>query len=110
MATTSSIAGISRAGSSGSYEYSVIGSSAHKPITYVSWFDAARFCNWLHNGQGSGSTESGAYTVNGAMGGFYHTVNPGAKTWIPSENEWYKAGVLRCDEGRDGRLLAVSDA
>ena len=45
--------------------------SANKPITIVSWFDAARFCNWLHNGQGSGSTETGAYTLNGAMSGIY---------------------------------------
>jgi hypothetical protein len=45
-----------------------------KPITFVSWFGVARFCNWLHNGQGSGSTKSGAYTLNGAMSGIY-TVN-----------------------------------
>ena len=43
------VAGISRSGSSGSYRYSVIGSANH-PITYVSWFDAARFANWVANG------------------------------------------------------------
>lgn len=43
MATDLNIAGISRSGSSGAYTYSVIGSSGNKPITYVSWFDAARF-------------------------------------------------------------------
>ena len=38
----------------------------------VSWGDAARFCNWLQNGQptsgteGTGTTETGAYTLNGA--------------------------------------------
>ena len=90
MASTSYVAGISRSGSSGNYSYVPIGNSANKPITYVSWFDAARFCNWLHNGQGSGSTEIGAYTLNGAMSGIY-TVNTGAQAWIPSENEWYKA-------------------
>ena len=58
MASTTYIAGISRSGSDGSYSYSVIGSTANKPITYVSWFDAARFCNWMQNGQGSGSTET----------------------------------------------------
>ncbi len=31
-------------------------SPGNRPIKYVSWFDAARFANWMHNGQGSGST------------------------------------------------------
>ena len=71
MATNLNIAGVSRSGSSGSYSYSVIGSSANLPITYVSWGDAARFANWLQNGQptgaeGPGTTETGAYTLNGA--------------------------------------------
>jgi formylglycine-generating enzyme required for sulfatase activity len=73
----------------------------NKPITYVSWFDAARFCNWMQNGQGSGSTETGAYTLNGAMSGIY-AVNPGAKTWIPSENEWYKAAYYDATKGGTG--------
>lgn len=33
------------------YSYSAIG-SGNRPIAYVSWFDAARFVNWMHNGQG----------------------------------------------------------
>ena len=99
--TTSSINGISRSGVSGSYSYTVNPGSANKPITFVSWFDAARFCNWLHNGQGSGSTETGAYTLNGATIGTY-TVNPGAKAWIPSENEWYKAAYYDPTKGGTG--------
>ncbi|MBN8459425.1 MAG: SUMF1/EgtB/PvdO family nonheme iron enzyme [Verrucomicrobia bacterium] len=99
MATSTYIAGISRTGSSGSFEYSVIGGTANKPITFVSWFDAARFCNWLHNGQGSGSTETGAYTLNGAISGIY-LKNPTAKVWIPSEDEWYKAAYY--DATKDG--------
>ncbi len=109
MASITHIAGISRSGSIGSYAYSVIGSSVNKPITYVSWFDAARFCNWMHNGQGGGSTETGAYTLNGAMSGIY-TKNAGATTWIPSENEWYKAAYYDATKGGSGGLLAVSDA
>ena len=71
MATDLNVAGIARSGSSGSYTYSVIGSSANLPITYVSWGDAARFANWLQNGQPTGArgrrdtTETGAYTLNG---------------------------------------------
>ena len=91
MATNGTIKGISRAGSSGSYTYSVIG-SANKPITYVSWFDAARFANWMQNGQGNGSTETGAYTlVSGQTSGTAPAKNPGAQFFIPTENEWYKA-------------------
>jgi len=91
MASDLNIAGISQAGSSGSYIYSVIGSSGNKPITYVSWFDAARFANWMQNGQGSGSTENGAYTLGGATTGNAVAVNSGATFYIPTESQWYKA-------------------
>ena len=101
MASDPYIAGISRTGSSGDYVYAPVAGSVNKPITYVSWFDAARFCNWMQNGQGSGSTETGAYTLNGAMGGIY-AVNPGARTWIPSENEWYKAAYYDATKGGTG--------
>jgi formylglycine-generating enzyme required for sulfatase activity len=90
MATDLNIAGISRTGSSGSYNYSVIG-SGNRPATFVNWFDAARFANWMHNGATNGaSTETGAYTLNGATNGTI-LKNPEAKWWIPSEDEWYKA-------------------
>ena len=94
MGTNLNVAGITRSGSPGSYSYSVMnnsGNSANRPITYVSWFDAARFSNWMQNGQGSGSTETGAYTLNGATSGVGFTKNAGATFWLPSENEWYKA-------------------
>jgi sulfatase modifying factor 1 len=92
MSTDANIAGIQQNGSSGSYAYSVIGGSGNKPITYVSWFDAARFANWMHNGQGSGSTETGAYTlVEGQTSGDARARNTGAQYYIPTMNEWYKA-------------------
>jgi formylglycine-generating enzyme required for sulfatase activity len=49
MANDFYTAGIARRGASGSFSYSVIGSPLH-PVTHVSWADAARFANWLHNG------------------------------------------------------------
>lgn len=82
--------GITRNGSSGSYTYSVTGALANRPVVYVSWFDAARMANWLVNGQGSGSTETGSYTLNGAISGII-LANAGAQVHIPTENEWYKA-------------------
>jgi len=97
MTTDLNIAGISRSGSGTSaspYNYSVIG-SGNRPISYVSWFDAARFANWVNNGATNGaSTETGAYTLNGATNGFI-AKNAGATWWIPSENEWYKAAYYK---------------
>lgn len=37
----------------------IVAGNGNLPITGVTWFDAARFVNWLHNGQGNSSTESG---------------------------------------------------
>ena len=104
--TTSYINGISRGGVFGSFTYSVASGSANKPITYVSWFDAARFTNWLHNGQPGGAqdaatTEDGAYTLLGAMSGII-AKNGGAKAWIPSESEWYKAAYYDPNKGGVG--------
>lgn len=82
--------GITQNGSSGSFTYTVTSGFENKPVACVSWYDAARFTNWLVNGQGSGSMETGAYTLNGAISGII-TVNPGASVYLPTENEWYKA-------------------
>ncbi len=99
MATDLRIAGIARSGSSGNFTYSVIGNTANFPITYVNWGDAARFANWLQNGQpsgaeGPGTTETGAYTLNGADTDAALAAvarNADATIFIPSEDEWYKA-------------------
>jgi sulfatase modifying factor 1 len=93
MGTELSIAGISfTSGAADGCKYAVISGSENKPITYVSWFDAARFANWMQNGQGSGSTETGAYTlVGGQTSGTAPARNAGALFLIPTENEWYKA-------------------
>ena len=109
MGTDLNVAGIARTGSSGSYTYSAItngGNSANRPITYVSWFDSARFANWMANGQPTGAqssttTENGAYNVNGATSGnapAKNVTNPNTSAaptfFIPNENEWYKAAYF----------------
>ena len=66
-----------------------------KPVNYVSWFAAARVANWLQNGQGSGSTETGAYTLNGATTGNAVAVNLGALYFLPTEDQWYKAAYYK---------------
>ena len=82
-------------------KYTIRTSMGDKPVNYVSWYDAARFTNWLGNGQGSGSsTETGAYTLNGNTG--IITKNVGAIVYLPSEDEWYKAAYYDPTPGAGG--------
>ncbi len=88
---------ITRSGSSGSYVYST--STPDRPLNFASFGDAARFCNWLTNGQPTGTenpatTEDGSYYLNGITdNASLLTVvrKAGAKYVLPTENEWYKA-------------------
>jgi sulfatase modifying factor 1 len=112
MSRTDYGSGITRSGSGtiGSpYTYSVASDFANRPVNYVSWGDSVRFANWLTNGQGNGSTETGAYTLNGAMteAELMAVVVPSAAqraTWstgttsyflLTSEDEWYKAAYYK---------------
>ena len=113
MGTDGNIKGISQTGGSGSYAYSVLG-SANRPITFVSWWDSARFSNWMANGQPTGAqssttTENGAYNVNGATSGnavAKNATNPNTSAaptfFIPNENEWYKAAYYSPSYGGAG--------
>ncbi len=93
--------GIVRIGDPGSYQYSTVAGRANKPVVYVSFFDALRFANWLHNGQPSGSqnsstTEDGAYmiTTQGiASNSIVRSLD--ARYFVPSEDEWYKAAYYK---------------
>lgn len=84
-------------GSSGNYTYSVASDWANRPVNLVSFWDACRFVNWLNNGQGDGDTETGAYTLNGYNNDYNSTIsrNAGAKWFLPSEYEWYKAAYYK---------------
>ncbi len=95
---------IQRTGSSPNYSYSVGADWADRPVNHVSWGDAARFCNWLHNGQPTGAqdlttTEDGSYYLNGATGTATLLVvrEPDATWVVPSEDEWYKAAYHKND-------------
>jgi len=83
-----------------SSKYRLKANMGNKPVVYVNWFDAARFCNWMSNGQGAATMETGAYTLAGLGEGVVaspakNAINPNTgfppTWWIPSENEWYKA-------------------
>jgi formylglycine-generating enzyme required for sulfatase activity len=86
--------GIARSGSPGNYTYSPIAGRGRMPVAYVSFYDALRFANWMHNGQGHGDTETGAYTLAGETpipSNEPLTRNAGADVFIPTDAEWYKA-------------------
>jgi formylglycine-generating enzyme required for sulfatase activity len=88
--------GVIRSGAAGNYTYAVKANMGDKPVNAVSWFDAARVCNWLQNGAtGTSSTETGAYTLNGATSGTATPLNPGATYSVPTENQWYKAAYYK---------------
>jgi formylglycine-generating enzyme required for sulfatase activity len=96
---------IQRSGSSGSYTYSVAVDWANRPVNYVSWGDAARFVNWLHNGQPTGAqgpntTEDGAYALNGAISdaALLNIIRKTGWKWaIASGDEWHKAAYHKND-------------
>ena len=118
--------GIAQSGSPGSYTYSVSYNSAawstyatNYPSLYpsasaaandcpaysVNWGEAARFCNWLQNGQptgpeGVGTTETGAYTLDGDTSNLLtETRDAGAKYFLPTETEWFKAAYFSPSTG-----------
>jgi sulfatase modifying factor 1 len=90
------LGGITRSGSSGSYSYSTISGRENWPVNFVSFWDAARFTNWLQNGQGSGDTETGTYTLTApSMANNTVTRNSGSTWAIASEDEWFKAAYYK---------------
>lgn len=92
------------------YTYKVKEGYNRKPVTYLHYCDLVRYANWMHYGcPNTGKSELGT-TEGTAVLGAYNTTdfedvrsgkkavyaewgkrNVGAKYWIPSEDEWYKA-------------------
>jgi formylglycine-generating enzyme required for sulfatase activity len=65
------------------------------PVNWVSFYDALRFANWLHNGQGGGDTGTGAYTITAdGITNNSITRNAGVTIFLTSEEEWYKAAYF----------------
>lgn len=94
LMTTSDRGGILRSGPAGTYSYFVKANFFNKPVVAIDWLDAARFCNWLHNGQPNGpqspsTTEDGAYDLSLPIDQIVR--KPGARWFIPTHSEWYKA-------------------
>lgn len=96
---------IQRTGSPGSYSYTVDAGWANRPVSFTSFGAAARFCNWLTNGQPTGNqnlstTEDGSYYLNGANDNvsLKEVVRePDAVYVLPTQDEWYKAAYHKND-------------
>lgn len=89
--------GITQTGVSGAFVYTVKSGFATKPVNFVSWYSAARFINWLQNGQTTNvsSMESGAYTIpSNATTGAVLARNAGAQVFLPNANEAFKAAYF----------------
>jgi len=93
--------GLIRSGFSGNFTYSVHPNFANRPVTFVSFWDATRFANWMHNGQPIGlqnnsTTEDGAYTLTiSGIANNTVTRNPDWQWALTSEDEWYKAAYYK---------------
>lgn len=104
--------GISRSQTGDQFSYTAKPGWEDRPVTYVSWYDAARFINWLENSRSKkrsalthaeteGTVETGSYDTTY----FDDGCGPDSGTWakqppvanksalfkLPSEAEWYKA-------------------
>lgn len=99
--------GIYQCGVSGSFAYMVKPGMEDLPVNYVSFWDAARFANWLT----SGDTEVGVYNLT-QTGILNNTITRDATAWnaggvaIASEDEWYKAAYYQ-PLGAGGIRIAI---
>jgi len=104
------LGGIERVSSNKGSLYNTKKDWADRPVTYIGWYDLARYANWLHYGRPNtgkselGTTEGtenkGAYNTK-----YFEDVRKGSKKpykefgqrnvdalyWIPNQDEWYKA-------------------
>lgn len=94
----------------GNFFYRPKSGYSDRPVVYIGFHDAMRYCNWLHYGKpkrpcGPMSTEGtaseGAYNTEDCQEilegrkeppNNYGKRNPTAKYFIPTDDEWYKAG------------------
>ena len=92
---------IQRDGYPTAYTYTVAPDWARRPVNYIGWCDAVRYCNWLHNGKPTGmqdltTTEDGAYYIGGLTdpGALSEVVRePEARYALPTWAEWRKAAA-----------------
>lgn len=82
------------------YRLKGIADAGRLPVYGISWLNAARYCNWLHNNKDislaaltTGAYDTTTFGVNASTGGRTDALArlPGARFWIPTLDEWMKA-------------------
>jgi len=104
------VGGINRTGEATNYVYTVNPGAEKKPAVLMNWRETLRFCNWLSNGKGNGSVDTGPYTFTNEWGETtvkipdHAALAAGTNTqWVlASENEWYKAAYYDPKKTGDG--------
>lgn len=81
----------------GLFTYAPIKGREKVPIVYVTIYSAARYCNWLQNGQLTieemlTATEVGSYDLTCNCNQLIRT--KGAQYFLATDNEWYKAAYF----------------
>jgi formylglycine-generating enzyme required for sulfatase activity len=95
------------------YDHEPYWTGTNVPINGVSWYEAAQFVNWLNTSTG----HQAAYKFTGAQGQSDYALatwsaaeadngtnlyrHKDAEYYLPTENEWVKAGVLERHEPPD---------
>jgi formylglycine-generating enzyme len=100
--TFTSAVGAPAGSPSAAYDESAVYTGSQQPVTSVSWYEAAQFCNYLT----SGDKSKGVYKFSG------NNANPGTcqgvdrdaarstygrAFYIPTEDEWYKAAYFKAN-------------
>lgn len=102
---------ITKANSAGSLGITTSSRSANKPATNVTWFEAAKFVNWLNTSQGfqaaynfdgSGNFQLWSTTETWQLDGQNRFRHKDAQYFLPSVDEWYKAAYHNASAGTAG--------
>lgn len=95
--------GIGRNGQPGNYTYTANKGSENKPVVYISYANAAIYCNWLSKGK--------VYDIIGEQVTRRRVSIPdsGEIFFIPSHNEWYKGMYYKNDKYDYGKPLEVAE-
>ncbi|MBL0928232.1 MAG: SUMF1/EgtB/PvdO family nonheme iron enzyme [Phycisphaerales bacterium] len=91
----------SNPGPNGTVIYEKVPGYDRYPVS-VTWEFAARYCNWLENGKAltKAAFENGVYDTSTFTRNPNNTINyqmrhnPGARYWISTANEWFKAAYF----------------
>lgn len=81
--------GITKSTVGGTSTYTPKANFEDRPIAFVSAVTAARYVNWLNAGMsGTANLNAGSYSISGST----LTKNPGQMYYLPTADQWTKAG------------------